>query len=325
VIARTASMALALLVAPVFAERLHAGERAPGLRLKGPSGETVRFEPPKEGTTTKGVTVVIFVRPDQEASRSVLREVRTLLEAEKKLAQEVRTIAVASGELTAENVAQLRASLPADGPIAAALDPDRKVRLLYGVIAIPTTFVVGRDGEIASVDPGRSAAYRVRLLASLRRCLGIAVEEEPQGMPASKRAGRSRNLAESLISKGRLEEAAALLEKARSDAPDDAALLVLLGQVRLLLEQGDAAAGSFRAALKAVPDSRPARAGLAMALSLGEPTEEAEKRLRKEAVRPHSDPDLYYYLGRLLERRGDHQKAAEAYRRAYERLKRTRR
>jgi predicted Zn-dependent protease len=116
-----------------------------------------------------------------------------------------------------------------------------------------------------------------------------------------------------------------LLENARRDAPDDAALAVLLGRVRLLLEQGDAAAECFRAALKAVPDSRDARAGLAMALSLGDAPEEAEKLLRKETARPHSDPDLYDYLGRLLERRGAFQEAAQAYRRAYERLKRAQR
>jgi predicted Zn-dependent protease len=184
--------------------------------------------------------------------------------------------------------------------------------------------VVGPDGRIAAVFPGRSAAYRVRLLASLRTCLGITVEEESPAKPESKSAGRRRHLAETLIAKGRLEEAAMLLEGARRDSADDTALVLLLGRVRLLLEQGDAAAECFRAALKAAPDSRAARAGLAMALSLGDAPEEAEKLLRKETARPHSDPDLYYYLGRLLERRGAYEEAVKAYRRAYERLRRTR-
>lgn len=308
-----------VLLSPVFAGRLEAGESAPGFDLGDGQGAKAAFDP---GSCKSGeATLIVFLDPEQEASRDVAKEVARLLAGDEALGKAVRGIVIATSLPEGDKGEAVRQRLVAGGKLALGIDGEGAVRRSYGVIVMPTTFVVGKGGAIAAVLPGRSATYRSRLGDALRKVLGLdAAPERPA--PEAAQSSRRLKLAQALIARGRWAQAAEQLEKAREQGPADEALLVLLGEVRLELGEGSAAEECFSKALEVAPKSKPARVGLAIAKALGPDKEEAEKLLRAEVRRPHADPGLWYGLGRLLEERGEFKEAAACYRKAYERLKR---
>ena len=322
---RRIAIALAMLLcAPVLALRLEAGEQAPAVLLADSAGGPVRYDPPKQGSERSYVSVLVFLDPLQEYSRKVVRELRKMLEGEPEIAARIRPLLIAAVRPSEARRESFRALLPADSAIPRAFDLDLTVRKRYGVIALPTTFVVHPNGEIAAVLPGRSASYRPRLLGAIRDCLGIEVEVEETRDPGQVKAQRRRNLAKRMIQEGRFAEAASQIEVALGYLPDDTELRLLLGELKLDLGEGKAAAELFGKVLAGYPDRREARVGVAKARVLAGEDEEAGKSLRKEILRPHADPAIFYFLGMVTEREGDAAKAATYYRKAYERLRRAR-
>mgnify|MGYP001793817792 CR=1 FL=1 len=83
------------------------------------------------------------------------------------LAEDLPMITVASRSGTPEAV---RAELEERGRSFATLtDPDARLASAWGVAAYPTTFVVDRDGRVASVDVGFTPAPWLRLRHWLAR------------------------------------------------------------------------------------------------------------------------------------------------------------
>ncbi len=320
-----ACMAFLLLAA---GRRLNAGERAPEFELRGPSGETARYTPPRaapEGTSAGVVTILLFMDYEQELSRKALDDLSACLEKTPGPASRRIAFAIAVGGLNESNLAAFAKLLPPKGAVRAALDPKRTAYRDYGVIALPTTFVIDTGGSILSVLPGHPASYRKRIAASLRKALGIeSVQEEgPRRSPEAEHARRIAKLAGTLAARGSFDLAKGQLRTAIEITPSDPGLRIQLGEVLLRLDDVKDAAGAFRKALELDPKSRTARIGLAKAISLGEDLEAGEKALRSELGRGKAEADLFYYLGRLLERKGDVAAAAAAYRRAYERTRGT--
>ncbi len=323
----------ALLLLLAAGRRLEAEDTAPGFELSGVSADTVRYSPPDKTSNTQSdggepspgdrpVTVMLFVDPTQDNSIAALSDVKAFLKRHPDLVARIRAVAIASGD-DEGLLDALKSRLPPGQPVEGALDPDRAVFRAYGVIALPTTFIVRPVGTIALVLPSRSASYRKRLADGVRRALGIEVPEEAavaEEDPETKRVTRLTTLAAELAAEGRLAQAAVQLESARKLRPADAAVLVQLGEVRLALGEAEAAKEAFGAVLATDPKHRGARRGRAKSIALGDDLDAAEKALRKELIRPPSHSSLYYFLGRVLERKGEPKKAAAAYRQAYERL-----
>jgi len=311
------------LLPPLFAGRLEAGQRAPAFALKGIDGKEVRYAP-GPGDRDSPTLVIVFVDPLQELSRRSMKDLRTLLDDDAEIGAHVRAIAVAGGKLEAETIASFSESVPATGPLRGVLDPDRKAYRLFGVIALPTTFVIDPGGRIRLVLPGHSAAYAVRLAAGIRTAAGMK-EKAPvaeKRTPEAKEALRLRRMAAEFVRHGRLAEGREALMKACALVPRDPAPLVLLGELELETEDAEAAESSFSKALALAPKLRSARRGHLEALALAGDPADAAQALRAELRKPPVDPALYYYLGRALERTGDPLGAAAAYRKAFERLRR---
>jgi len=193
------------------------------------------------------------------------------------------------------------------------------------VIALPTTFVISPAGLVVEVIPGRSASFRKRVDAAVRTALGLAKAkaQEPED-PAVRKARRLRNLARELIRKRRLEDALAPLTRARELQPKDIDLVLMHADLLMRLERGKEAEATYREARALDAKSRAAERGLAKSMALGDDLDAAEKALRTALEKPPRDSSLYYWLGRVLERKGDLAGASDAYRKAYEQLLRGR-
>jgi len=318
-------------LAALLGTRLGPGQRAPDVTLVGLDGEEIRYKAPAvpgagpvaadeaDGT----VTVVLFVRPTQQQSVTALRDLRTWCEANPAFVPRVRSIAIASGKVGATDRESLRSLLPPRTSITGALDPDREAFAGFGVVALPTTFVIASSGTIIGVLPGRSAAFPRQLDDALRGALGIEVQApsgETSGDPIEKRVARRTALARDLIARRRFDAAAEQLGEALRLRPDGVDLRVALGEVQLRLEDGEAASATFAEVLRRAPDDRRARIGAAKSLALGDDLRAAERALRAELLHPPLDSGLYYYLGAVLHRQSRHEDAAGAFLEAYERL-----
>ena len=316
-----------VLLSAECGRRLEAAERAPGFALPGLLGGEVKFEPPAAAPApTDPASVLVFIDPAQEQSLTALSDLRDCLGRMESGAARVRSLAIVSGAPDAAAVESLKARLPERGPVTGVLDPQRTAYEAYGVIALPTTFVVDPAGIIAAVLPGRSAGYGQRLEAALRTTLGLppAREAGPAESAETRKVQRLRKLAAELAAERRYAEAAKLLEEARALLPGDAELAVAHGEALLDVPDAAGAAAAFRRAQEIAPALRAAKAGIAKAAALGDDVETAEKLLREVTRVPGADPGCSYYLGRVLERRAEFQGAAAAYREAFERLRRGR-
>ncbi|MHC4959803.1 MAG: peroxiredoxin family protein [Planctomycetota bacterium] len=320
---RATIVLLACLVPVAWSGRLEPGERAPALRLTSLDGNTEqRYDPPGQGDAPP-LVYVVFVTGGQKTSGDALRDIAAVLKAAKDWPRGVRALAIASGKPSDAGAKALQAVLPPDGPILPVLDGDDAAARAFGVIALPTTFVIGPDGRIAAVLPGWSATYRKRLDDASRRALGLEVAKPRRTSREQTRAERLTRLAANLVERRRFREAASQLTMACAAAPKNADLRTRLGEILLLVPDPETAGLWFAEAEKLAPGNQRARRGAAkVAALIGGDLDAIEARIRRELRRPPNDPDLRYYLGRLQERRGRPDLARAAYRRAYEDLRR---
>ena len=316
---------LGILAGLTWAGRLEAGARAPGFVLPGLHRQTVKYDPPKKGAagSSAPLVYVVFVLPGQEASDRVLREMAGVLKGAGKWPRKVRAIAIVGGQLDDAGREKLLEAAPKGGPVEMAHDQEDKINRAFGVIALPTTFVIAPDGTVVAALPGRSAAYPKRLREASLRALGVKIEVAQGKTHEELRAARMAHAAQQLLKKRRYAQAAEEMEKACAVLPKDPDLWVMLGDIYLVVPDAKAAAERFRKALAVAPKHKRALRGLAKANSLfAEDQKAAEKQLKKQIRRPPVDPGLRYYLGRLYERQGKTKEAMAAYRRAFEELQR---
>lgn len=135
---------------------------------------------------------------------------------------------------------------------------------------------------------------------------------DPECLPALHLLGRLAH------SRGRTDEAIALLERLLALQPDDVAALNDLGN--LLREAGrfEEAAAAFRVLLHRRPRDAVARINLGVVLQdQGRPSE-AEAAYRQAVADHPSYAEAHASLGNLLKRQGNCAEAAQAYRRALE-------
>ena len=215
----------------------------------------------------------------------------------------------------------LRDAASAHAFLEAGLDPDRAIYARFGVVAVPTTFVVGADGIVVSAHPGRSASSRRDADTAVRTALGLEViETPPPETEEQERARRLRAAAQDLVRRRRHAEAATVLADACALRPDDAGIATDLGDALLACGRGADAQAAYERALALEPDTRAASVGRACALAYGEDRDAAKVAIREALRRPPQDARLHYHQGLVLEKSGDWPAAAKAYREAFERV-----
>ena len=168
-------------------------------------------------------------------------------------------------------------------PFPVIIDEGLEIFYQYGVIAVPSTAVVGSDGTLRYDPAGYSYTVRDRIVDSTEVLLGLRERTETaplaQGYRPEKKASRYYRLAVQLASQRLYERAMANLESAAEIDSLFAAPHNLQGQIALELGEDEPAAEAFRRAVSLDPASVAAWAGWGRALLRAGLHEEAIEKL----------------------------------------------
>lgn len=182
------------------------------------------------------------------------------------------------------------------------------------VEAVAAARALLRDGRpsdaVALLDRQRPAWRRAPALVAARAIARFQLLAPPLE-PASARS----------LSPAAQRELAALepaLTRHGNSRPDDAAALLTLGRLRMVLGSLDPAASAFEAAGAADPRDPAAWNDLAMVLVALHRLPEADRALTRATERSGRDPEPWDNLGAVRLARGDARAAVEAFQRACE-------
>jgi tetratricopeptide (TPR) repeat protein len=303
----TAFLAVALL-----AQAAHAQSASVTWTGKDAQGNAVTIPSDK-------VTILAFLRPGQAQTDDAIKSL-TALQSRK----EVQVLAVVSGD-DAATLAQSLAKARWTAPII--IDADYALSGKLAVKVWPTTAILSPKGVVAGHMGGLPATYsndlgayvdfaagKIDQAALTKALANRAVVAES----TDERAGRHVEVALRLATRGMAEESKAELAKALDLKPTDGAVLLTIARVHLVIKNPQAAV----AVLGQIRDG--ATAG-ELNVMRGWAAVEMEqwadaKKILSEAVQLNPDPsEAYYLLGRVAEHDGDAARAAECYRKAFER------
>jgi Tfp pilus assembly protein PilF/peroxiredoxin len=295
------------------------GEPVPAYRLPTLDGSVVDSE------SLKGSTVVI-VCLSAEQRRSELASIESFEVCQAVGGESLHLVQVTADVIQRSYFESFRAERGVTAPLA--FDADRSFYGKLGLIVLPTTIVVDKEGRLAHVISLHSGKYKHELEAYIRHTLGelsdTALDEQlkttPAGGTPKSLASAHRALARSMREKGLLDTAKAELEKAREQDPADHEILLDLADLDLALGDLDGAESLVGEVLASQPNHRRAQQIRGIVCFERGDMDEAE-RLLTDALKLNPDPErAHYYLGRLLEARGDIEGAAGHYRAALEHL-----
>lgn len=324
-----AMVAAVLLAAPAMAmpER---GSEAPEFTLTSLGGEQVSLE------RFKGRAVVLlFGELGHERTNLAAADLRKAIDDRRLVKEEAVAIMIVAHDRAPEELP--REARGAALPELILHDPKREAFGAYRILVIPSVVVIGTDGRVVYAAPGFVPRFRQLLGEALLVATGLESPEafqrsvdppdEAERDPAETRAERLLHLGEQLLQRGMTDMAEARFREAVHAAPGMLSAHLALG--RMLLEQNklDEAEAQFNAAQASHPDSIEATLGAAeVMLRRGDDrADEAEAILRDALDAAPSSARAHYLLGALHQRRGEHEQAAEAFRRAAELLLRDKR
>ena len=252
------------------------------------------------------VLLLAFVRPDQELSLRVLRDLQAVY-ADLKLGG-VEVLVVASKETPrkwADVVSEDKLTL------RAIQDEGERLAEECGLVAYPTTAVLGLGSVLsASVllhdfDFRQDVLDEVRALQSFKG--GVLPEAELEKRRVAERLDQARRSREG----GEYDEALTVIEELTASDPESFPLHLERGELLLLLERPKEAAGAFERARELRPQSSRALRGLGLALA-GSGEDARARDLLEEvcAIDPRPGP-VHRELSRIYRAAGDMEKSLE--------------
>lgn len=209
------------------------------------------------------------------------------------------------------------------------LDHNRQLYGDLGIIVLPTTLVIDREGRLAKILSGHRSDYPDVLAAYVRHTLGLIDDAQLEQLLTTERfehnrpldrAARHRAAAALLRGKGLLADAENELRTALEIAPNHVDVLLDLASLKLVAQQVDEAATMVEQVLAADPGSRHGKLMRGIVLFYQGDYDAAEPALREVLLLNPDPARTHYYLGRIAEVRGDSARAIEHYRTAAERL-----
>lgn len=290
------------------------GEAVPTLKLPAIDGSVIDSE------SLKGsVIVYVCVSADQKRSELAAVESQQVLEA---FAQDpVRLVHVTADVVQKGYFETYRTEHKINAPLA--FDADRVFYGKLGLIAFPTTVVVDKEGKLDSAILLHGNDYKPMLDAYIRHALGtltdaelkekLAARPNEKGSPKSA-ASAHRALSRLMREKGQYDEARAELSKGLELDPDNHEMALDMVEIEIATGNLDKAELTVAKVLNAQPDHRRAMQLKGTILFRQDKLDEAQAILEKALPLNPSPEVVHYYLGQIMERKGDKDKAIEHYR-----------
>ena len=316
-----------------------------------------KVEVKSAGDEENAVLLITFWATWSKRSIEILQDLKEMVAEYDGLPFRVVAVNVEGQLVTATTRAHIETMVAElDLPFPVILDEGLKAFYTYGVVAVPSTAILDRDGVLRYDPAGYSYAIRDRLVDSTQVLLGLKSRSDvgplDKGYAPKKQASRYYHLALQLNQKRKFERALDHLD--RSTAADTlfSAPLNLRGQIMLRLGRSEDAAAEFEHAVALDESSVAAWAGwgralyrsghqgaarekLAEALDLDssytpalldqalcllseQQTEEALGLLASVRELNPQEPATYLILGRHHEMTGRTAEALTTYRRALE-------
>jgi tetratricopeptide (TPR) repeat protein len=285
-----------------------------------------------ELTTTTGATLklpdpvrptaLLFLLPGQPAGARTLADFRECINRAGPPGS-VQVILVVVGSDWKQEAQSLQ---DRKVPFPVVSDPQHQICERFNVHAYPTTAVLTKEGVVVGHLAGSPKDYSVELDAYLAFASGridragldqrlrsgnVAVDSPAQ------MAQRHLQIARRLLGQGLIEQARVELLKAQAIHATDTTTQVLLAEA--LIDAGDTAAAT--AALSQVDASTggPKVGVLRARILIAQDKWSDARDLLTKAIALNPDPaEAYYFLGRVYQHDGEADKAADAYRKAFE-------
>lgn len=213
--------------------------------------------------------------------------------------------------------------------VPVGIDAGRTQYGRLGVIVLPTTVLVDAKGRFHETLSGCDLKYEHRLRAHVDYLAGrINAEELARQLTsavaprdeARERAELLRQSATRLVRLGQLEQAARELADAMKADPTFEPASLDLALIKLAQHDAGAADGLVQGVLKADPNHRHARLVLGVLRFHEKRLDEAEQALRQAQLLNPEPALTSYWLGRVLQAKGDEKGAAACFREASERM-----
>jgi peroxiredoxin len=272
------------------------------------------------------IVVLIFGELYQQNTVKALQDMNKILSLKRSHRDKVEVLLIVSEGKNTQDYLKVKEGLEIPFPIL--LDDQRTVYAQYEIIALPSTFVIDRNGIIVAALPSYTIAYYDNVDAELGYLFGEITKEELEGVLSSQGAipavnqatERYLSLADHLRKRGWYDSAMNSYEEALKIDPASTEAYLGMGMLYLDQKAPDKAGEAFQFVLKNNPDNLAALKGMGQVyLSRGE-IDKAESLLKKVIASNYVDDDIFYVVGELYEKKGNHEEAMRYYKKNCEQL-----
>ncbi len=311
--AAAASWTLGVIVLSALVQQPAVGSAAPLLPVRDLDGTHRSL---RDLAGPRGLVIVFWAG---WSDRSI-EELKRLATGEQTLRSQGVGIAAVNVEhevVTPDDVKVLSARLSAlGGALPVVVDEGLELFHAYGVVTVPTTVLVNEKGDVAYFASGYSHSGREDLFDAIAVLAGAAPRASTGTTPAAAPAALRRlQLGRSALSRDRVDTARSSFEAAA--AADPAFVDPIVELAALALDDGDVArAGALLDRAQSLrPDDAAARRERGRAVAIeGRPTDAVAALEPLAASVP--DPVTFAYLGFLHRAAGRHEAADAAFGRA---------
>lgn len=318
------AVAFTLMLSSVsFAQlrNLAVGDPVPGFTLNATDGTSVSLS-----AQLGKVVVIAIVRPGQPNSGKAMAELQEL--AVKFKDKDVVFLAMTPDT---DNVAAVKEEAEkAKATYPVLLDEGKHVYGAWGAFLFPTTAVIDKEGILSKDHPSYNRKYKDTIDAFVQFTLGEIDEAGTDAIlnpvdtveytDEQKKAERHLMLAQRMIDRSRLDKAEGDLKEAVELDPGSVSAKVTYGFVLLKLDRAAEAKPLFESAVEIDPKADGAKAGLgACEVALGE----VDKGIAtiEDSLKMNPSPERSHFeLGKAYQLKGEHEKAAEHFRKAVEEI-----
>lgn len=294
------------------------GQSAPHLLLEDLTGRAVK------SSFAGKLIVLVFWKTGQSFSSQALGDLSDI--AKELQRYEIEVYAISGPETTRDNMRAMAAKYPL---VRFFIDPGMQAHEAYGVIVLPSTGIVGKDGKLAFYHPSRNNNYKAIISGKLKVLLGLMAQDAFEaelirlGETFTSSAQEAQNhyrAGLTFFHDGKQEKAVGEFTRAISIDPTMLEAYTQLGYVLLEMGNPKAAIEKFEHVKQHNPLSPAAGVGLGIAyLRVGE--WDKGRRLLESAVAINPNPvQGYIELAKAYEAKGDLTKALYYYKRAVKKV-----